>query len=127
IHAVLLLVTPTPARLLETIRSRIQPLPFRAVPRDEIEAALAKRFGAGATRFAAGAAGRPGVAITLALDEAARNARAALEKELHTLVASRLTARFAWAADLAESDRDTQKRNAQIDTQAVSWRELARH
>jgi DNA polymerase III subunit delta' len=126
IHAVLLLVTPTPARLLETIRSRIQPLPFRSVPRAEIEAALAKRFGANATRFAAVAAGRPGVAITLALDEAARNARAALEKEFYTLVASRLTERFAWAADLAESERDTQKRNEQIEARLVSWGELLR-
>src|SRR5207249_4161559 len=32
-HAVLLLVTPTPSTLLETIRSRVQPLPFRLVGR----------------------------------------------------------------------------------------------
>jgi len=125
-HAVLLLVTPTPARLLETIRSRIQPLPFRAVPRAEIEAALTTRFGANAARFAAVAAGRPGVAIALATDEAVRNARAALEKEFYTLVASRLTERFAWAADLAESERDTQKRNEQIEARLVSWVELLR-
>src|SRR3989440_12187743 len=31
IHAVLLLLTPTPARLLETIRSRLVPLPVRLV------------------------------------------------------------------------------------------------
>jgi len=125
-HAVLLLVTPTPARLLETIRSRIQPLPFRAVPRAEIEVALTTRFGSSAARFATAAAGRPGVAIVLATDEAARNARAALEKEFYTLVASRLTERFAWAADLAESERDTQKRNEQIATRLVSWGELLR-
>ena len=125
-HAVLLLVTPTPARLLETIRSRIQPLPFRAVPRAEIEAALTTRFGANAARFAAVAAGRPGVAIALATDEAVRNGRAALEKEFYTLVASRLTERFAWAADLAESERDTQKRNEQIEARLVSWVELLR-
>jgi DNA polymerase-3 subunit delta' len=125
-HAVLLLVTPTPSRLLETIRSRIQPLPFRPVARAEIEAGLVARAGAGAGKFAAGAAGKPGIAITLASDEAARSARTLLEREFYTLVASRLTDRFAWAADLAESSRDTQKRNAQIEERLVSWGELLR-
>ena len=125
-HAVLLLVTPTPSKLLETIRSRLQPMPFRLVPHAEIEAALVTRFGASAGRFAAVAAGKPGVAITLANDEAARAARTKLEKEFYGLVASRLTERFAWAADLAESERDTQKRNEQIDTRLVNWGELLR-
>jgi DNA polymerase-3 subunit delta' len=126
VHAVLLLVTPTPSRLLETIRSRIQPLPFRPVPRAEIEAGLVARFGPSAERFAAAAAGKPGTAITLASDEAARSARTLLEREFYTLVASRLTDRFAWAADLAESSRDAQKRNEQIEERLVSWGELLR-
>src|SRR2546423_2892178 len=67
-HAVLLLVTPTPSALLETIRSRLQPIPFRLVARAEIEESLVARFGASAARFAAIASGRPGVAITLASD-----------------------------------------------------------
>ena len=125
-HAVLLLVTPTPSRLMETVRSRIQPLPLRQVPRAEIEAALTKRFGAAAARYAAVAAGKPGIALTLASDEAARNARAVLEAEFYTLVASRLTDRFAWAADLAESQRDTQKRNEEIESRLVHWGELLR-
>src|SRR2546423_2432346 len=58
-HAVLLLVTPTPSTLLETIRSRVQPLPFRLVPRAEIEQALVERHGAAAARYAAIASGRP--------------------------------------------------------------------
>ena len=74
-HAVLILVTPTPSKLLETIRSRIQPLPLHLVARAEIEAGLVERFGQGAARFAAVAAGRPGVAISLAIDEAARASR----------------------------------------------------
>jgi len=125
-HAVLFLVTPTPARLLETIRSRLQPIPFRPVPRAEIEAALTKRFGANAGRFAALAAGMPGIAIALATDEAARRDRADLEKEFYGLVGSKLTERFAWAADLAEADWDTQKRNALIDMRLSSWGELLR-
>jgi DNA polymerase-3 subunit delta' len=125
-HAVLLLVTPTPSRLLETIRSRIQPLPFRLVARPEIEAALTRRFGAAAARFAAVAAGRPGVAITLASTESARDERTTLEREFYTLVGSRLTERFAWAADLAESQRDTQKRNEEIEMRLVQWGELLR-
>ncbi len=125
-HAVLLLVTPMPSSLLETIRSRIQPLPFRLVARPEIETALVKRFGAAAARYAAVAAGRPGVAITLASTESARDARSSLEREFFTLVGSRLTERFAWAADLAESHRDTQKRNEEIEMRLVQWGELLR-
>ncbi len=125
-HAVLLLVTPTPSALLDTIRSRVQPLPLRLVPRAEIEEALVRRFGAPAARYAAVAAGRPGIAITLASDEAARAARTALEREFYTLVGSRLTERFAWAAELAESERDTQKRNEQIALRLVTWGELIR-
>jgi len=125
-HAVLLLVTPTPSRLLETIRSRIQPLPFRLVARAEIEEALAKRFGPTAAKYAAVAAGKPGIALTLASDEASRTVRSALEKEFYDLVASRLTERFAWAADLAESERDTQRRNEQIESRLVQWGELLR-
>ena len=126
-HAVLLLVTPTPSALLETIRSRLQPLPFRLVARAEIEAGLASRFGQSAARFAATAAGKPGVAITLASDEAAREARTALERELYTLIGSRLTERFAWAAEISELyPRDTQKRNEEIDRRLVNWGELLR-
>jgi DNA polymerase-3 subunit delta' len=125
-HAVLLLITPTPSRLLETIRSRIQPLPFRLVARAEIEDALTKRFGAGAAKYAAVAAGKPGIALTLASDEASRTARSALEKEFYELVGSRLTERFAWAADLADSERDTQRRNEQIEARLVQWGELLR-
>ena len=124
-HAVLLLVTPTPSALMETVRSRLQPLPFRLVARAEIEAGLASRFGANAARFAAAAAGKPGVAISLASDEATRAARAALEQELYTLIASRLTERFAWAAALSD-ERDTQKRNEEIDMRLVHWGELLR-
>ncbi len=125
-HAVLLLITPTPARLLETIRSRVQPFPFRLVARLEIEVGLAERFGDDARPFAAAAGGRPGVAITLAADDAVRKARRRLETEFYRLVGSRLTDRFAWAADLAESERDTQKRNELIESRLVNWGELVR-
>ena len=43
-HAVLLLVTPTPSRLLETIRSRIQPIPFRLLPVFYMRLKLHPRF-----------------------------------------------------------------------------------
>ncbi|HEV8229181.1 MAG TPA: DNA polymerase III subunit [Candidatus Limnocylindria bacterium] len=124
-HAVLLLVTPTPSRLLDTIRSRLQPLPFRPVTRAEIERALAERFGADAARFAAAAAGKPGIAISLATDDGTRGARRALENEFYRLVGSRLSDRFAWAADLSD-ERDTQKRSEAIAMRLVSWGELVR-
>jgi DNA polymerase-3 subunit delta' len=126
IHAVLLLLTPTPARLLETIRSRLVPLPLRLVPTAEIADGLHARFGADARRHAAAGAGRPGVAIALATDDAARKARRTLEAEFYKLVGSGLTDRFAWAVDLAESERDPQKRNDAIESRLVGWSELAR-
>ena len=125
-HSVLLLLTPTPARLLETIRSRLVPLPLRLVPTEEIADGLARRFGADARRHAAAGAGRPGVAIGLATDEAARKARRTLEGEFYRLVGSGLTDRFAWAVDLAESERDPQKRNDAIESRLGGWSELAR-
>jgi len=125
-HAVLLLITPTPSALLETIRSRLQPLPFRLVATAEIAEALAARGGAGAAKYAAAAAGRPGIAITLASDETARTARRVLENEFYKLVGSGLTDRFAWAVDLAEAERDTQKRNDAIESRLGEWSELAR-
>jgi DNA polymerase-3 subunit delta' len=126
IHAVLLLLTPTPARLLETIRSRLVPLPLRLVPTAEIAEGLSKRFGPDARRHAAAGAGRPGVAIALAGDDVARKARRTLEAEFYKLVGSGLTDRFAWAVDLAESERDPQKRNDAIESRLGGWSELAR-
>src|SRR5438094_8485907 len=126
IHAVLLLVTPTPARLLETIRSRLVPLPMRLVPTADIADGLSKRFGTDARRHAAAGAGRPGLAIALANDEAARKARRTLEAEFYKLVGSGLTDRFAWAVDLAEAERDPQKRNDAIQSRLIGWSELAR-
>ena len=125
-HAVLLLLTPTPARLLETIRSRLVPLPLRLVPTTEIAESLAKRFGEAARKHAAAGAGRPGVAIGLAADEAMRKDRRALEAEFYRLVGSGLTDRFAWAVELAESERDAQKRSGAIEIRLGEWSELAR-
>src|SRR5207244_7258454 len=104
------LLTPAPARLRETLRPRLVPLPMRLVPTADIADGLAKRFGADARRHAPAGAGRPGVAIALASDEAARKARRALEAEFYKLVGSGLTDRFAWAVDLAEAERDPQER-----------------
>jgi len=126
VHSVILLLTPTPARLLETIRSRLVPLPLRLVPTAEIAEGLNKRFGPEARRHAEAGAGRPGVALALATDEAARRARRALEAEFYRLVGSGLTDRFAWAVDLAESERDPQKRSDAIETRLTGWSELAR-
>ena len=126
VHAVLLLLTPTPSRLLETIRSRLVPLPLRLVPTEEIAEGLAKRFGADGRRHAAAAAGRPGLAIRLEEDDAARKARRTLEGEFYRLVGSGLTDRFAWAVELAESERDTQKRSDAIEVRFREWSELAR-
>src|SRR4051812_13034467 len=126
-HAILLLVTPTPSRLLDTIRSRIQPMPFRLVARAEIEAGLRPRFGDDAARLSAVAAGKPGIAITLATNDAARAQRASLEGEFYKLVGSRLTERFAWAAEISDLwPRDTQKRSEEIETRLVHWVELLR-
>ena len=125
-HAVVLLLTPTPTQLLETVRSRLVPLPFRLVPTTEIADALEGRFGASARSHAAAAAGRPGLAIALASEDATRKARRAIEDEFYGLVSSRMTERFAWAVDLAESERDPQKRSKLLETRLGEWSELVR-
>ena len=125
-HAVILLVTATPSALLETIRSRCVPLPLRLVATPEIADGLERRFGASARAYAAAASGRPGIAIALATDDAARLSRRALETEFYRLIGSGLTERFAWAADFAESERDAQKRSDAIESRLSEWSELIR-
>jgi len=125
-HALLLLLTQSPAALSDTIRSRMQMLPFRLVATAELAAALRERFGAGFERFAPPANGRPGLAIALAGDEQGiRAARRALEGELYRLIGSGLTDRFAWAADLAD-DNETRRRAEAIDVRFDHWSELLR-
>lgn len=124
-HAVLLLLTPNPTRLLDTIRSRLQPLPFRLVPVAEIAEGLRARFGAAGEKHAVAAGGRPGRAISLATDEAVRKDRARLDAEFYGLVGGRLTERFAWAADLAD-DQDARRRTRDIERRLVEWGELVR-
>ncbi len=91
----------------------------------DIERALVARFGKEAARFAAPAAGKPGIAFALATDESARAARKQSEAEFYRLVGSKLTERFAWAAALAD-ERDSQKRGELIETRLVNWSELVR-
>ncbi len=125
-HAVLVLVTARPDMIHDTIRSRAQPIPFRLVPQADLAAGLAERIGVGAdTTAAAAAGGRPGLAITLSTDARARGARTALETELYRLVASGLTDRFAWAADLAD-DGDARRRGGAIGARLDEWCELLR-
>ncbi len=124
-HAVLLLVTTTPSALHETILSRVQPLTLRLVPTAEIERGLEARGIRDARAFAAASAGRPGVAISLAGGNGMRAERERIEGELYRLVASGLTDRFAWAADLAD-DNDPRRRADAIDLRLSSWSELLR-
>ena len=124
-HALLLLVTPTPARLLPTVLSRIQPIALRLVPHADIAAGLAARFGKDAAKHADGAGGRPGIAIRMVTSEVERGARAALDQELYGLIGARLTERFAWAADLSD-EKDTERRRRTIDLRLAHWSELLR-
>ncbi|MFN2519985.1 MAG: ATP-binding protein [Candidatus Limnocylindria bacterium] len=124
-HAVLILITARPEMIHDTIRSRAQPIPFRLVPDKEMTSGLAERLGAAAETHAAAAGGRPGIAMTLATDARARSARTAVEAELYRLVASGLTDRFAWAADLAD-DGDARRRSAAIGSRLDEWGELLR-
>ncbi len=130
-HAVLLLLTRQPADLHETIRSRLQPLHLRAVPAVEIAAGLVERGVKDADAIAAAANGLPGLALRLATDEGGeRSARRALERELLTVVASGLTDRFAWAADLnarfADDERGRRDRTEAIRSRLGHWAELFR-
>ena len=125
-HAVLLLVTRSPESLFETVRSRMQTLQFRAVATSDIAAGLRERGVKDADAIAAAAAGHPGMAIRLASDEGGeRTTRKAMEKEFFTLVGSRLTERFEWAAKLAD-ESDTRKRSLAIELRLDHWIELLR-
>lgn len=124
-HAVVVLVSTTPAALHETIRSRLQPLVLRLVPTVEIAAALAARGVRDAEQHAAAAIGRPGVAIALASGDARRTDRDRLEAELYRLISSGLTDRFAWAADLSD-ESDPRKRAQSIASRFGEWTELLR-
>lgn len=124
-HAVLLLVTTTPAALHETIRSRLQPLVLRLVPTAEIAAGLAARGGRDAEDHAAAAAGRPGLAVALASAEGPGSDRERIASELYRLVSSGLTDRFAWAADLCD-ESDPRRRADAIDARLGEWSELLR-
>jgi hypothetical protein len=109
-----------------TIRSRIQPaaLPPRRARGDRERAREAiRRCG----RSIRGRGRRKAaVAITLASTEGARECAHDARAEFYTLVGSRLTERFAWAADLRNHTRDTQKRNEEIEMRMVQWGELLR-
>jgi len=125
-HAVLLIITPAPTVLHETIQSRLQPLTFRAVTPSEIAAGLRARGVKDADSFAAASGGHPGLAIRLASDAGGeRTTRRTMEKEFFDLVASRLTERFAWAVALAD-ESDPRKRAEAIETRFEHWVELLR-
>jgi DNA polymerase-3 subunit delta' len=125
-HAVLLIITPAPTVLHETIGSRLQPLTFRAVAASEIAAGLRARGVKDADTFAAASAGHPGLAIRLASDDGGeRTTRRAMEKEFFDLVASRLTERFAWAVALAD-ESEPRKRAEAIEARFDHWVELLR-
>lgn len=128
-HAVLLLVTTTPAALHETIRSRLQPLEFRLVATREIADGLAARGVKDAALWAAASAGRPGLAVSLAAGEAQRQERERLDAELLRLVSSGLSDRFAWALDLNDLPDDLEhgrRRTAEIRRRLDAWSELLR-
>lgn len=128
-HALLLLITTTPSALHETILSRLQPIHFRLVATPEILEGLAARGVADAERYAAAAAGRPGLAISLAAGDAARADRARIEAELYRLIGSGLTDRFGWAADMNEIPDDAdhgRQRTAEIRRRFDHWSELLR-
>ncbi|HET8569695.1 MAG TPA: hypothetical protein VFM93_12015 [Candidatus Limnocylindria bacterium] len=124
-HAVLLLVTPVPEALHPTIASRLQPLPLRLVPAAEIAAGMAELGIRGGEEHAAAAGGRPGVAIALAREDAARAERKRLDAELYRVLGSRLTERFAWAAALAD-EPDPRRRVREIERRLVHWGDLIR-
>src|SRR5437868_15533432 len=99
---------------------------MRLVPTADIADGLAKRFGADARRHAPAGAGRPGVAIALANDEAARKARRALEGEFYKRVGRGLTDRFAWGGGVAGAEGAPQTRSDAIQSRHVWWSALGR-
>lgn len=130
-HAVLLLVTYAPARLLDTISSRCQPLALRPVRTRDLEDFIAARTGdpALARIVAPLAGGRPGLALRLATDERERASRLAILDELFTLLGSGLTARFGWARRVTEGADSREAREelrGSLEERFGLWLELLR-
>jgi DNA polymerase-3 subunit delta' len=120
-HAVLVLVARAPRAMKPTIASRCQPVWLRTVPTQRLEHFLAARSGSAETarQIAPLASGRPGLALRLASDTRARQARLSALDDLFMLVGRGLVHRFGWANRMADERESVRERFA-------IWLELLR-
>ncbi|MFN3705798.1 MAG: ATP-binding protein [Thermoflexales bacterium] len=124
--AVLILTATSADALLPTILSRCQVLPMRPLPRGQIEAGLQARGAspAQAALLAALAQGRVGWALQAWRDAATLQARLQAINDLLRLLGEGLTARFAYAEQLAKAG-DAHIR-AVLQTWQLVWRDVTR-
>ncbi len=124
----LILIASSPAALRETIVSRCQVLALRAVPMEEIEAALVSRKGCApdeASRLAKLARGRPGWAFTAASDPTALDRYRQAVLRLTDAVEGGLDGRFRYARELAAAfRRDRDSVFEELDLWQAWWRDV---
>lgn len=128
-HTVVVLVTAAPESIIETILSRCRRIDVRTVPRPVIEAALVARGieSAVANRAAEASRGLPGKALTFAKSPDLMGDRARLLERISQFAGGNTTARFKYAADLAERFRsDRVKAGGELDLWESFWEERLR-
>lgn len=125
-QVILLLTARSPESLLPTIVSRCEVLPARPVPPGELVAGLAERFDPERARLVGSlAAGRPGVAISLAQDDELLAARKGdLEDLLAALGGTRID-RFQLVEQLTPG-RDRSAERVRVQTALTTWLSLWR-
>lgn len=128
-ESVLLLTARSKESLLETIVSRCAVLPLRPVRTEVLEAGLQERVGdpADAALLAGLAAGRPGVALQLAQDEAALTRRRGHVEDLRKMLSASRIERFEFADALVpKKDAAAERERAQemLETWLGVWRDV---
>jgi DNA polymerase-3 subunit delta' len=127
-NTVLVLITAREEAVPQTVRSRCRRIPFRGVPRKELEEALRKHWGAGEEQVAhlAGlAGGRLGWAVLAVQDERILIERDRVLEEVESVVLGKLEKRFSYAASLGSRySKDAGYVRARLDAWENWWREV---
>jgi DNA polymerase-3 subunit delta' len=127
-NTVLIVITAHEEALRETVRSRCRRIPFSAIARAELEAALRGRWGAPAQqaeRLARLAQGRLGWAVRALADERLLVEREHAVDEIEAVVSGGYGKRFSYAASLGSRfQRQPQLVTESLDVWRQWWRDV---
>ncbi len=123
-RVILILITPTPELLLETIVSRCEEIKLRPIPLETVENGLQRLHGipaADAHLLAHISGGRPAYALALYQNPEAREKRLQLLDAHRNLLSSSFVSRFAYADDL---QKDQEKIEQAIEIWSSFWHDV---